>query len=35
MSIFKAHTPSFRDVQGNNFKYSIAKMQMVPGKSIY
>lgn len=29
MSIFKAHTPPFKDAQGNILKNSIAKMQMV------
>ncbi len=30
MSIFKAHTPAFKDAQGNTLKNSIAKMQMLP-----
>lgn len=30
MSIFKAHTPTFKDVRGKSLKNSIAKMQMVP-----
>jgi proline iminopeptidase len=30
MSIFKAHTPIFKDAMGNRLKNSIAEMQMVP-----
>ncbi len=30
MSIFKAHTPTFKDIKGKNLKNSIAEMQMVP-----
>lgn len=30
MSIFKAHTPAFKDLKGENIKNSIAEMQMVP-----
>ena len=33
MSIFKAHTPAFKDVRGNNLINSISKMMMVPIKN--